>query len=419
MPAKSDPQACVAGDRHSRSGSGRLPVINGLRGLAIIGVLFYHIVGGIFVQDSLSPVLSALLTNGWSGVNLFFILSGFVLFLPLAAGDGAMSRLADRVDFYRRRCRRLLPLFFVGAIGSCAFAAARGMTADTGTLLSVLSFGFILDPRSFGPSFNVPLWSLGDEIAFSALFPLLVLGLRRHGVVCLTASVLGLSLALRLVGIWRFPALQGPTFNSDMFACRLDEFVLGLGLAETYAAGWLPRRPTLWAGVGAALILLAWVGFDLVLRGVLPPLWRAGLNDVLDAGLAAVIVAALVPRTRLAAALSWRPLQVAGMMCYSIYIWHAPLLDWIAADRASMSAPALAGAIAVFLGLTVVVASLSYRFIEFPRTSDWRRLFLLAPLAVTPRAASPYGGRVTSGLPPGRGSLGTAKRSSWRSTSTR
>ncbi len=155
-------------------------------------------------------------------------------------------------------------------------------------------------------------------------------------------------------------------------------------MAHAYVAGRLPRRPLLLAGIGAVLILAAWTGFDLVLRQALPPICRAFLNDVLDAGLVAVVLAALVPRTRLAATLSWRPLQLAGVMCYSLYIWHQPLLNVLAPNRAAMSAPALLVAIAAFLGLSLVVAALSYSFIEFPRQRDWRRLFLLSP--AEPRA---------------------------------
>jgi peptidoglycan/LPS O-acetylase OafA/YrhL len=387
MPPGSDVEPTALGDRYKRHAAARLPAINGLRGIAIIGVLSFHVVAGMFTQQGLPPVLSVVLANGWSGVNLFFILSGFVLFLPHAGDDTAMTALGDRLGFYRRRCRRLLPLFYVGAIGTWAFGlVARGMPADFGQLLSVLSFGFILDARSFGPSFNVPLWSLGDEVAFSALFPLLVLGLRRYGITRLVVAALVMSLAMRLVGIWHFPALQGVTFSSDMFACRIDEFVLGMGLAYAYATGWLPRRPALWGGAGVVLVLLAWTGFDLVLREELAPICRALLNNVLDAGLVAIVMAALVPRTRLAAALSWRPLQVAGIMCYSLYIWHAPLLAWIAPDRAVMTTPALMAAIAVFLGVTFALAALSYRFIEFPRTG-WRQMFLLPRPA--PRAALP------------------------------
>ena len=383
MPLGSDFQLGNAetGARHVERG--RLPAVDGLRGLAIIGVLSFHIVAGMFTQDTLSPILSVLLASGWSGVNLFFILSGFVLFLPYAADRTAADTL-NPFDFYWRRGRRLLPLFWVGTIATWALAVIRGVPGDPYQLVSVLSLDFILDGRSFGPFFNVPLWSLGDEIAFSLFFPLLVMGFRRLGIVRLTGLAILVALAMRLVGIWRFPALQGPTFNSDMFVCRIDEFVFGIVLARSYVAGWLPRRPLLWAGIGAALVLAAWTGFDLVLRGLLPPLSRAGLNDVLDAGLVAIAAAALVPRTRFAAMLSWRPLQLAGVMCYSLYVWHLPLLNAVAPDRAQMSLPLFVSAIAVFLVLTFVVAAFSYRFIEFPRTGDWRRLFLLAP---TQRAA--------------------------------
>ncbi len=387
MPTGPNSSPRAADPPGGRAGSVRLPVINGLRGLAIVGVLSFHIVAGMFTQDGLPPVLSVLLASGWSGVNLFFILSGFVLFLPYAAENGIAAKLDRPFDFYRRRCRRLLPLFYIGVIGTWGLAVIRGMPADPGQLLSVLSLDFIIDARSFGPSFNVPLWSLGDEIAFSLMFPLLLVAFRRLGVVRLAGLAAVFALAMRVVGIWRFPALQGPTFNSDMFLCRIDEFVFGMVLAHAYVAGRLPRCPLLWLGAGVALILAAWTGFDLVLRQELPPLWRAFLNDVLDAGLAAVVVAALVPHTRLAAALSWRPLQFIGVMCYGLYIWHLPLLNALAPDRAAMSALALAGVIAAFLGLSLVVAALSYRFIEFPRTHDWRRLFLLSP--TEPRAVRP------------------------------
>ena len=370
-------------------------MVNGLRGIAIFGVISYHIIAGMFTRQSLPPGASVLLANGWSGVNLFFILSGFVLFLPYAAGDRTLTGPGDRLDFYRRRAWRLLPLFYAGVLGSWALAVTMlGMPVNSGQLVSVLSFAFVFDARSFGPAFNVPLWSIGDEVAFSVLFPLLVLGFRRHGAVRMVAAAAIVALAMRIAGIWHFPALQVPTFNGDMFACRIDEFVLGMALAWAYLMGWLPRRPGLWMAGGVALILIAWTGFDLVLREVLPPLCRAGLNDVLDAGFAVIVLAALAPRSSLGAALSWRPLQVAGMMCYSLYIWHTPLLALVAVDRARMSAPLLAASLASFLGLTFAVAALSYRYIEFGRIQDWRRLFLLAPATKTFRrrpAALPKG----------------------------
>ena len=357
----------------------RVPVINGLRGVAIIAVVYFHVVSGIWSPATVPPLwISPLLINGWTGVNLFFILSGFVLFLPFAADSPPMFAFPDRLRFYRRRALRLLPLFYVAVLLEWAFAALRGTTGP-GELFAVLSLRLIIDPASFFPSFNGPLWSIGVEIAFSALFPMLVLAGRRFGMIRLTAFALAVALAFRLLGDARFPGAAGISFNTDMFLCRLDEFVLGMLAARLYVARCLPRRPGLCLWAGVALIVLAWTGFDMTTRHLLPVVARAGLNDVLDAGFFGLLLAALVPGTALARALSWRPLQLLGMMCYSIYIWHWPLLAWLMPDRATMPAGRFVAALIVYLAVTLAIAVLSYRFIEFGRIRAWRPLFLLDP----------------------------------------
>jgi len=221
-----------------------------------------------------------------------------------------------------------------------------------------------------------------------------VLASVKLGIGRLTAAALAVAFGMRLVGYLHAPSPEVVGFNTDMFLCRIDEFVLGMLLARLY----VERRLSVAAGpcllAGAGLIVLAWVGFDLTARHVLPSLLRAGLNDVLDAGFCLVIAAALVPGSRLGAALSWRPLQVLGMMCYSLYIWHWPLLHWIMPDRAAMPAGAFAAAIVAFLLATLVVAALSYRFIEFGRVRQWRKLFLLGP---APRPATRVIGAVGGG----------------------
>jgi peptidoglycan/LPS O-acetylase OafA/YrhL len=363
----------------------RLAPINGLRGIAILAVVYFHVVCGMWPSDRVPVWLSPLVSNGWTGVNLFFMLSGFVLFLPYADGQRTMQGLSDRLSFYRRRFLRLMPLFYVAVIVEWLPAAAQGH-AGASDLFSVLGLAFVLDAKGFAPSFNPALWSIGVEIAFSALFPLLAELASRRGMARLVAAVLALALAARLLGIHRYPALQGATFNSDMFLCRLDEFVLGMLLAQLYAAGRTPRRIGGCVLGGLALVGLAWIGFDSVLRGVMPPLGRAVLNDVLDAGLFLIVLAALVPGTRFAAALAWRPLQVLGMMCYSLYIWHGPLLDGLLPARAALPAPAFLAALLLFALLTFAVGALSYRFIEFGSVAAWRPLFLLAPSAGSQRS---------------------------------
>lgn len=374
----------------------RVPAINGLRGLAIIGVVYFHVISGFWSAETLPPWwLSALLGNGWTGVNLFFLLSGFVLFLPYAADRQAMAELSGRLRFYRRRAMRLLPLFVVAVVVEWGLAARHGGTG-LAELLAVLSFRFVVDPQFFFPSFNGPLWSIGAEVAFSALFPMLVLAGRRIGIGRLTVLVLAAALSLRLLGAMRNPA-AGLAFNTDLFLCRIDEFALGMLAARLYVGGVLPRRPRVWLLGGTALIYLAWLGFDLTLRGAVPLWLRALLTDVLDAGFLALLLAVLAPRARAASVLSWRPLQVVGMMCYSIYIWHWPLLGWLMPDRATMPVGRFAGMLSVYLLLLLAIAALSYRFVEFGRVRAWRGLFLLGPAAKAgTRFAWPRGRRLAA-----------------------
>jgi len=199
---------------------------------------------------------------------------------------------------------------------------------------------------------------------------------------------------MRLIGYMHAPSPEVVGFNTDMFLCRIDEFVLGMLLARLYVERRLPVVAGRCLLAGSALVILAWIGFDLTARHLLPGLFRAGLNNVLDAGFCLIVAAALAPGSRVAAALSWRPLQVLGMMCYSLYIWHWPLLHWIMPDRAAMPADAFAAGVVAFLVATLAVGALSYRFIEFGRVRDWRKLFLLPPL---PRPALAIAGAVGRG----------------------
>src|SRR5580700_65219 len=112
--------ASAAASNTQRDDHPQLAAISGLRGVAIALVIFYHVLAGGVTPQALNVSLfgvtlslSPFLTNGWTGVNLFFVLSGFVLFLPYAQHRRSMATLGDRLRFYRRRAWRLLPLFYV------------------------------------------------------------------------------------------------------------------------------------------------------------------------------------------------------------------------------------------------------------------------------------------------------------------
>ena len=111
----------------AEAGAEKLPVINGLRGVAILAVIYHH----FFIPTSwlASPIatmahpLNALFENGFTGVNLFFLLSGFVLYLPYANGSRRVETWRDARGFYLRRLGRLMPLYYLAALVLIILAA--------------------------------------------------------------------------------------------------------------------------------------------------------------------------------------------------------------------------------------------------------------------------------------------------------
>ena len=154
---------------------------------------------------------------------------------------------------------------------------------------------------------------------------------------------------------------------------RVDEFLWGFALAELFARGALPRRPyalLAWSAVFLAISLWLWARAG---TGPMPIGSDAWLIVTLDIGFALSIAAALCARSAFADCLTVRPLRVLGMACYSLYLWHFPILISLQLHIHPENMPNLL-AFVVFLS---VVAGMSYRFVEFRAVSNWRSLFLI------------------------------------------
>lgn len=349
----------------------RLASINGLRGIAILLVMSGHY--GVFDALLRDPAwmrspFAALVTNTWSGVNLFFVLSGFVLFLPYAQGRRRLGSAAEAMEFLRRRGLRLLPLHYLAAcVGLALVAGSMDGAGFAHAAWELLSFAFVTQRYGFMPVVNPPLWSLGVEVVFSLGFPVVVLACTRIGMARVLALALAGSLAMRILGrIWSHQ-LAGPNFLADNIFGRLDEFVIGMAIAQAYARDSIPPWAPRLLAPGVALIAAAWLGFHYSI-GVVPPRPSLSLlNNVLDAGLAAVLLALLQGCKRANAVLASPALQVPGMMCYSLYVWHVLILTHVAPGQGRL----------VALLLTIAIAGLTYRYIEFRNVADWRALFLI------------------------------------------
>jgi peptidoglycan/LPS O-acetylase OafA/YrhL len=324
-----------AGVRMGRDRLGYVPALDGLRGLAILLVVSHHFTGWPW--------------GGSIGVDLFFVLSGFLITTLLLEQQFQTGRIA-LASFYRRRARRLFPALAVVLLFYLVADAARGenglrMVAEAGLYVGNIVQAFV-HPNPLLHHGLDHLWSLAEEEQFYLVWPVALIGLTRS-----RRPIVWLAGLLAALVAYRLAIVAG--------GARGQRLYMGPDLhAEGLAAGALlalirVRRPSfavpeIVAQLSLAVFLLA----ALVAQPLSVP-WGWGLPVI---ELAAVgLVSAAVTETGLAEILTARPLVWLGLISYSLYLWH-PVVQWLFDGHYR----------AVTLPLSVLVAWASYRYIEQP-----------------------------------------------------
>jgi peptidoglycan/LPS O-acetylase OafA/YrhL/CubicO group peptidase (beta-lactamase class C family) len=342
-----------------------LPGLDGLRALAVAAVLLYHAELGF--------------VGGFLGVEVFFVLSGFLITALLFAEWQQHGRI-QLAAFWMRRVRRLLPALILMLVGTFALAwllvpdALSQLRADALAALGyVMNWQLVFSQQSYFDSMSRPsllqnLWSLAVEEQFYLLWPLLfIAGMRYLGRFGLLIATLILAAASVALMAW----LYQPGADPSRMYYGTDTRAAGLLVGAALALAW-PLRRTPSVGHRSGL-LLSCVG-TLALAGLLiaflrvydyhPWLYYGGF--LLTAiGTAIVIAAVIHPRARLVPALlGWRPLRWIGLRSYGIYLWHWPIFMVTRPyqDVPIDGWPLLLLRLALVLGL----AALSYRFVELP-----------------------------------------------------
>jgi peptidoglycan/LPS O-acetylase OafA/YrhL len=378
--------SCSRPALQDKTASAKIDVINGWRGFAVIAVLIVH---SFARMGTFHHHLIHILESGWVGVNAFFVASGFVLYLPYAQGRRAMTSFGDAAAFYRHRAYRLVPLCFVGSFVAMILIKPPPVTSTHFWILlanlPLATFSWI-DGYNLLPG-NGALWSISVEIALSAAFPLLILMVRRFGFpLALAVAIpawLGFRLLLATAGNGPIAALQSELglgrflmFYNDTMGISTVEFLIGMAVAALYIEK--PNGPSWPPVVFGALLVIVFCALYWLL-GTMDDIhvprrpFDALLPVLLDGGLALLLIGAL--RAAQGGIIWWTlsnwPIQVMGLMCYSLYVWHPPL--FVLADPLGPYPSVFATVIII----SVIVAAFSYRYLEFPNrpVSD---LFLLS-----------------------------------------
>jgi len=361
------------------------PALDGLRGVAVLAVLLYH--GG-----------ATWMRGGFLGVDLFFVLSGYLITTLLLVEWGRSGGINLR-GFWARRARRLLPalaLVLVGiAVYALAFAEATQLDRirDDGlaAIGYVANWRFIFSNQSYFDQFGAPsplrhMWSLAIEEQFYLLWPFLMVGLLhwrpKLRILTRVFAIGALTSALLMAVLFRSGSDPSRVYYGT--DTRAQALFAGAALAAVLlrvrTRGGGPPRSAPWVRAGLAGLALLAVMF-VTTKDTAEWMYRGGY--LLAAGACALVIAAAVqPRRNLVrAVLSPMPLRAVGQVSYGLYLWHWPVYLTMTEERIGLGGTALLLArLAVSGGFAVA----SYFLVELPvRRGAWpalaRRTVIVVP----------------------------------------
>ena len=351
--------------------------LDGLRGVAIVLVFAFHYGGGLRAHNPLVRAFGYVAQAGWSGVNLFFALSGFLITKLLMEDLDGPRALRN---FFVRRALRILPLYD-SALAVCALAALLAGAAP-GQLRPLLVYAAFLQnlPGFLGAAAHAPpplpihhLWSLAVEEQFYLLWPFLLLIARSHRRVFWLC--LGVFAGSCLVRSFLFCSGELPTLAAQQWTLSLPVRggALALGGALAVAARLYPETQLrAWACGAAAISLATWLLIGAVTGSFLLKDRSSFLLSLpaVDLLAAALVALALQPG-RLRRGLGQPALAFLGRISYGFYVVHIllePCFDWLGAlvTHETAGFAYQAARLGMALPLTTAVAWIGFHALEQP-----------------------------------------------------
>ena len=363
-----------------RSTDTYLPNLTGVRGLAAAWVLALHAWSfsgaGRLVVPGIGLDLTPLFECGYFGVDLFFVLSGFLLSLPFHRASLGGAPRPSLLRFWAHRCRRVLPAYWLQIVILVIVFLATGATAKVAPLIVFAHLALIQNVVPWlVPLLNPVYWSMPVEWDFYVVLPLLAaLAARSRWPLALLLAVT-FSVAFRILcyeslsesALTRFVGFG----DIQQLPARLDQFFVGICAARVLAAAPLSKRVAnacLAAGIAAvvAMVYIAAPHGDFFARQDVPYMF---IHHTLTGIAFGTLVLGAAGPTRIGRALfANRPMIFLGLISYSLYLWHYPLLEAMRTLGLIDAAHAPPGLVVPFVAVPLIlfVAWLSYRFVERP-----------------------------------------------------
>lgn len=345
------------------------PGLNGIRAVAIIAVVWHH---------SERPDFLPMFLRGFAGVDLFFVLSGFLITTLLIREKAKHGKISLR-NFWARRFLRLMPAYYGLLFALLAvYLVFKPGDPDTAQLVKdfpvhalYLSNWIHTDANNLGIT-----WSLATEEQFYLVWPMI----EAFAAPIVAAGFWVVALIVNQLinfGVLN-PAIDsvfgpGAAESNEIMASTFTPILLGVGLAH------LLHRER-WYAVAAKLAGFRYAPF--VFAGLLlavanipaadiSGIIRLTIHLLMTLWIASIL---LQPSSRVTAALEWRPVAFVGAVSYGMYLYHMWCIHVVREVLAKLGLPQLGLQFLLALAATVIVAAMSYYFYE-KRFLDWRAKF--------------------------------------------
>ena len=377
-----------------RVAKGRVVGADGVRALACLFVVAAHIY--LHGKVKITNPVDWLLASGGFGVNMFFVLSGFLLSMPYLRAKYEGAAWPDIRVYFKRRLARIVPGFYLCILVLVLIYQLYETRWDLFSVVTTMTFTNNLFRATYTPAWNSPLWSIGIEMHFYVLLPLFALGLMRcRGAVGVWAYGLGVLIGICMVQhvfLILAPGIEDAVDDRALFAAQawsttrnglilFTQFLFGFLGADIYlrirrkqASGdqaWADHSP----GYFNRYDLLAILGVVIIIGVQAIGGWIVRPMATMDNGwpgipLGSAILLCVLPFSKtVGPGFDNRFLRWTAKLSYGIYIWHVPCIElvdlWWPDNLASSRLSLVLFGVAVLVA-SYVVALLSYTFIEKP-----------------------------------------------------